>query len=83
MLKAMPEKTGEGRGGLLREEGSEVKNSYTQNDDCSVQITLYKQAADRQDFIYFLRFCAERLSRGETVQEVWRDYQETVVGKLK
>lgn len=29
-------------------------------------------------FVQFIRFCVERLKRGDQVQAIWRDYQETV-----
>lgn len=34
---------------------------------------LYKNASD--DYINFLRFCEERLHRGDQVQVIWLDYQ--------
>lgn len=34
-------------------------------------------AADKQDsFVAFIRFCVERLERGDPVQAIWSDYQE-------
>ena len=39
---------------------------------------LYDQADDKQSFISFLRFCSERLDKGETVQAIWNDYQELI-----
>lgn len=36
-------------------------------------------AAQSEDaFVQFIRFCVERLKRGDQVQAIWRDYQETV-----
>lgn len=37
---------------------------------------LYIQASDKEQFIDFLRFCSERLNRGDSVQVIWRDFQE-------
>ena len=36
---------------------------------------------NRKDFICFLRFCAEHLNKGYSVQEVWRDYQAKAAQK--
>lgn len=36
-------------------------------------------AAQSEDsFVEFIRFCVERLKRGDQVQAIWHDYQETV-----
>jgi len=36
-------------------------------------------AAQTEDsFADFIRFCVERLKRGDQVQAIWHDYQETV-----
>lgn len=42
-----------------------------------------EQVEKKEDFMHFLRFCAEHLNKGGTVQEVWRDYQESVARKSK
>ena len=44
---------------------------------------LYGHAIDKQQFVRFIRFCSERLDKGETVQAIWHDYQEIISGKLK
>ena len=31
------------------------------------------------DFIAFLRYCSERLKRGDSVQAIWSDYQAKVL----
>lgn len=33
-----------------------------------------KAAHEKDDFVDFIRFCAERLNKGETVQAIWIDY---------
>lgn len=33
---------------------------------------------DNGDFINFLRFCEERLRKGDPVQAIWSDYQDQV-----
>ena len=36
-------------------------------------------AAQSEDaFVQFIRFCVERLNRGDQVQAIWRDYQDSV-----
>ena len=36
-------------------------------------------AAQSEDaFVQFIRFCVERLNRGDQVQAIWRDYQASV-----
>ena len=36
-------------------------------------------AAQSEDaFVQFIRFCVERLNRGDRVQAIWRDYQDSV-----
>lgn len=36
-------------------------------------------AAEKQDsFVAFIRFCVERLKRGDPVPTIWNDYQESV-----
>ncbi len=32
-------------------------------------------AEDREGFISFLRYCAERLDKGDSVQAIWNDFQ--------
>lgn len=36
---------------------------------------LYQGVKDEDDFILFLRFCADRLNRDEPVQAIWSAYQ--------
>lgn len=50
---------------------------------CLEMGTIAKKALQSQGqkpgndaFIDFLRYCAERLSRGDSVQAIWRDFQE-------
>lgn len=38
---------------------------------------IYIKAADKNRFIDFLRFCSERLNKGDSVQAIWRDFQES------
>lgn len=33
------------------------------------------QQGERDDFISFLRYCAGRLDKGDSVQAIWNDYQ--------
>lgn len=33
-------------------------------------------AEERESFISFLRQCAERLNRGDSVQAIWNDFRE-------
>ncbi len=35
-----------------------------------------KLSSPKEDFIQFLRFSAEQLNSGRTVQEIWSDYQD-------
>lgn len=36
-------------------------------------------AAQSEDaFVQFIRFCVERLNKGDQVQAIWRDYQASV-----
>ena len=36
-------------------------------------------AAQSEDaFVQFIRFCVERLNKGDQVQAIWRDYQDSV-----
>ena len=51
------------------------------SDDSAIK--LYDQAKDKDDFISFLRFCSERLGKGETVREVWLGYLEIAAQKSK
>lgn len=44
---------------------------------------LYGHAIDKQQFVHFIRFCSERLDKGETVQAIWHDYQGIISGKLQ
>lgn len=37
-----------------------------------------RSAQKEEDFLEFIRFCVERLNRGEQVQAIWNDYQETI-----
>ena len=40
---------------------------------------LALDAADKKDFIEFLRFCVERLNKGDTVQAIWNDYRRQMI----
>ena len=66
-----------------REAGGPEGSTYMPSRDCEPEMELYGQATDKQDFIFFLRFCSERLNRGETVRAIWHDYLATVAEKLK
>lgn len=35
-------------------------------------------AQGEEAFAQFIRFCVERLNKGDQVQVIWRDYQERV-----
>lgn len=37
--------------------------------------------ADRLAYSAFIRFCVERLNRGDSVQAIWHDYQATIEKK--
>lgn len=37
-----------------------------------------KSAQNEEAFAEFIRFCVERLKRGDQVQAIWNDYQETI-----
>lgn len=39
---------------------------------------LFSTANDKDSFVEFLTYCAERLSKGDSVQAIWRDYQESI-----
>ena len=50
---------------------------------CLEMGTIAKKALQSQGqepgndaFIDFLRYCSERLNRGDSVQAIWRDFQE-------
>lgn len=48
---------------------------------CKMALTekcaLYTEDKDTvQDFIAFLRYCSGRLNKGDSVQAIWRDFQE-------
>lgn len=40
-----------------------------------------KVRSEPGDFVNFLRYCSERLSKGEQVQAIWRDYLAKVQGR--
>lgn len=69
--------------GIHREGAPLTRGILTQSEDCTLEAELYELAENKHDFISFLRFCSERLDRGETVQVIWRDYREIISGKLK
>lgn len=56
-------------------------STFMPSDDSAIK--LYDQAKDKDDFISFLRFCSERLGKGETVREVWLGYLEIAAQKSK
>ena len=35
-------------------------------------------AGEGEEFICFLRYCAVRLNKGDSVQAIWNDFQERV-----
>lgn len=37
-----------------------------------------KSAQCEEEFLKFIRFCLERLKKGDQVQAIWRDYQRTI-----
>lgn len=37
-----------------------------------------KSAKKEEEFIEFIHFCVERLKKGDQVQVIWNDYQETI-----
>lgn len=37
---------------------------------------MYMNAGNRNEFVYYLYFCAERLNEGATVEEIWNEWQE-------
>lgn len=39
---------------------------------------ILRELSKHDEFIHFLRFSAEHLNRGDTVQEVWNEYQRSV-----
>ena len=49
---------------------------FTQDDIYKDICEIFNSMENQDEFISFLRFCAERLKKGAQVQEVWRDYQE-------
>ena len=47
-----------------------------EDEKCNIE-ELYIKAADKDRFIDFLRFCSERLSKGDSVQAIWRDFLDS------
>lgn len=37
-----------------------------------------KSAQCEEEFLKFIRFCLERLKKGDQVQAIWHDYQRTI-----
>lgn len=37
-----------------------------------------ESAQNADKFLTFIRFCVERLKKGDQVQAIWHDYQETI-----
>lgn len=37
-----------------------------------------KSAKKEEEFMGFIRFCVERLKKGDQVQAIWHDYQRTI-----
>lgn len=37
--------------------------------------TLRKKTTRESEYLSFIRYCAERLDRGDSVQAIWHDYQ--------
>lgn len=60
-----------------------TRDTLMPSENRTPEAELYELAPNKHDFITFLRFCSERLDRGETVRLIWRDYQEIVSGRLK
>lgn len=37
-------------------------------------ILALETAHEKDDYVKFIRFCVERLNKGETVQAIWHDF---------
>ncbi len=40
-------------------------------------LQLMSATGKGEEYISFLRFCVKRLERGDSVQKIWSDYQQT------
>ncbi len=58
------------------------RNTQTLHEVESVrkEFETLKAATEREekDFILFLNYCSERLNKGDSVQAIWNDYQNSV-----
>lgn len=60
-----------------REVGGPERGLLMPSENSSVLSAMFAGADDQDDFIRFLRFCADGLNKGEQVQAIWRGYLET------
>lgn len=52
-----------------------TNRDYAQFREYCEIVERVKSAHNEDAFIAFIRFCSERLKRGDQVQAIWRDYQ--------
>lgn len=61
-----------------REAGGPERGLLMPSENGSDLEDLLAKVGNEDNFIHFLRFCADGLNRGEQVQAIWRGYLETI-----
>lgn len=55
-----------------------TKNEFEQFREFYEMAEQAESAQIEEEFIDFIRFCVERLEKGDPVQVIWRDYLDSI-----